>query len=102
VTLEVANLGGGGARSDRWCQIRADAFGFSLRRAAVSEATALGAAILAGLGSGVMPSLTDAVRQLVTFDRTFEPNSANRGYYDDRFGKYRELYAALKPFNASY
>ena len=102
MTLEVANLGGGGARSDLWCQIRADVLGFALRRAAVGEAGALGAAILAGMGSGVMPSLTDAVRQLVKFDRTFEPDSTNRGYYDDRFGKYRELYAALKPFNASY
>jgi xylulokinase len=102
VTLRVANLGGGGARSDLWCQIRADVLGFSLRRATVSEAGALGAAILAGLGSGVMPSLTDAVRKLVKFDRTFEPNAANLAYYDEKFGKYRELYAALQPFNTSY
>jgi xylulokinase len=101
VTLSLANIGGGGARSDAWCQIRADALGFALRRTAVPDSAAIGAAILAGLGSGVMSSLQQAVDELVQFDRTFEPNGAHRGYYDDRFGKYRLLYEQLKPLNAS-
>src|SRR5690606_32307406 len=41
--VEVANLGGGGARSDAWCQIRADALGFALRRTTVPDAAAMGA-----------------------------------------------------------
>lgn len=100
--IEVANIGGGGSRSDVWCQIRADALGFALRRAAVPDAAALGAAILAGVGTGVVPSLREAVAKLVRFDRTFEPDAALRGYYDDKFGHYRDLYAALKPFNAAF
>lgn len=102
VTLSTANIGGGGAQSDAWCQIRADALGFALRRTAVPDAAALGAAILAGLGSGTMTSLKDAVQRLVKFDRTFEPNAANRAYYDDKFGHYVALYEALRPFNARY
>lgn len=100
--LTSANIGGGGARSDLWCQIRADALGFALRRAAVPEAAALGAAILAGLGSGLMTSLADAVRRLVTFNRVFEPDPALRGYYRDKRGKFEELYRALRPFNSGY
>jgi xylulokinase len=100
--IVAANIGGGGARSKVWCQIRADALGVTLRRAAAPETAAIGAAILAGLGSGVMDSLTDAVRRLVQFDGTFEPNPGLRGYYDDKFGRYGELYAALKPFNTAY
>lgn len=96
------NIGGGGARLDTWCQIRADAFGKSLRRARVRDAGTLGAAIIAGVGSGAMPSLAAAARRLVAYDRTFEPNPALAGYYDERFGKYQELYADLKRFNASY
>lgn len=99
LTVPAANLGGGGARSDTWCQIRADALGFPLRRAAISDSTALGAAILAGIGSGLVDSLGDAVRRLVTFDRTFTPNAAHRAYYDDRFEHYRALYQAMRPFN---
>jgi xylulokinase len=95
----VVNIGGGGAASDVWCQIRADALGKTLRRAAATEIAATGAAILAGVSAGIMPSITTAVRDLVQFDRTFEPNAAFRSYYDDKFGKYRELYETLKPFN---
>jgi len=100
--LSVANIGGGGSRPDLWCQIRADALGIALRRAAVPDCAAIGAAILAGLGAGVMPSLKVAVAELVKFDRAFEPDSALRGYYDAKYGKYVELYEALRPFNAGH
>jgi len=102
VNLAGANIGGGGARSADWCQIRADILGFPLRRAEVADSAALGAAILAGLGSGTMASLTEAVRSLVRFDRTFVPNPRHRAYHDDRLGHYRALYEALRPFNARY
>ena len=102
IAPEVANIGGGGARSDVWCQIRADALGFPLRRCAVSDAAALGAGILAGLGSGTMDSLAGAVGRLVRYDHTFEPDRATRAYYADKFGRYRQLYETLKPFNAGY
>ncbi|MGN6488896.1 MAG: xylulokinase [Devosia sp.] len=98
-TVSLANLGGGGSRSDVWCQIRADALGMTLRRTAAPEAAALGAAMLAGVGSGTLPSIAVAARELVQFDRSFEPDAALAGYYADKFGKYRELYETLKPFN---
>jgi xylulokinase len=100
--LTSANIGGGGARSDAWCQVRADALGFTLRRTSVPDVAAIGAAILAGLGSGAFGSLPDAVHDLVTFDRTFEPNRANKAYYDDKFAHYVKLYETLNPFNADY
>jgi sugar (pentulose or hexulose) kinase len=62
----------------------------------------MGAALLAGVGAGVVGSLQDAVQRLVQFDRVFEPRRDYRALYDDRFGKFRELYATLRPFNASY
>jgi xylulokinase len=101
-TVEELHLGGGGARSDVWCQIRADALGKAVRRVKVLNAGTVGAAIIAGLGSGTMPSLAEATERLVAFDRRFEPDRGARGYYDDKFGKYRELYERLKPFNEGY
>jgi xylulokinase len=101
-SIATANIGGGGARSDVWCQIKADALGLALRRASTPDCAALGAAMLAGIGSGTMASLHEAIRLLIRFDRSFEPQPALRGYYDERFGKYRELYAALKSFNATF
>lgn len=102
VAVDTLNIGGGGARSDLWCQIRADALGKRLRRASVLDAGTLGAAVLAGVGSGAMPSLDAAVARLVSFDRTFEPATESREYYDGKFAKYGELYVDLKRFNESY
>ncbi len=96
------SLGGGGARSDFWCQTKADVLGVPLQRASVADAAAMGAAILAGVGAGVMPSLQAAVRGLVSYDRVFTPEAAMAGYHEERFAKYRALYEALKPFNALY
>jgi xylulokinase len=99
---EVVNIGGGGSRSDVWTQIKADVLGIPLRRAAIPDSAAMGAALLAGVGAGVVGSLQDAVQRLVRFDRMFEPRRDYRALYDDRFGKFRELYTTLRPFNASY
>jgi xylulokinase len=58
--------------------------------------------MLAGVGAGAMPSIAAAAKTLVQFDRVFEPNVALRGYYDEKFASYRELYEALIPFNRRY
>ncbi|MEO8758119.1 MAG: FGGY-family carbohydrate kinase [Devosia sp.] len=100
--VEVVNIGGGGSRSDVWTQIKADVLGVPLRRAAIADSAAMGAALLAGVGSGAFGSLERAVRGLIQFDRTFEPRSEYRALYDGRYGKFRELYDALCLLNASY
>lgn len=99
---EIVNHGGGGARSDVWCRIRADALGKPLRRARHLDSGTLGAAMIAGLGAGAFASLGEAADRLVSFGPVFEPDPANRGYYDARFEKYQQLYRDLKPFNAGY
>lgn len=96
------NIGGGGARSDAWCQIRADALGKTLRRVRTLDAGTLGAAVIAGVGSGAVPSLETGVDRLVSFERAFEPNAGLRDYYETKFGKYQELYADLKWFNEGW
>ena len=73
-----------------------------MRRAAVRDAGTLGAAMIAGVGSGAMTSLKAAAGQLVAFDRTFEPDPAVARAYESRFGKYQELYADLKSFNEGF
>lgn len=90
---EVTSLGGG-SRSDVWMQIKADACGRRFRAAACSEATAMGAALLAlwgaGLGQlGKIPGMELA--------GSFEPNPANKDSYESAYGLYKKLYSAVKP-----
>ncbi len=70
--LDVLRADGGASRNDLLMQIQADALDRPVKRSAAAEATALGAAYLAGLAVGVWRDL-DELAALATFDRTFEP-----------------------------
>jgi glycerol kinase len=63
---------GGASAMDVLLQIQADQLGVPVRRAAVQETTALGAAYLAGLGEGVWSS-TDEVAEHWRADAEFLP-----------------------------
>jgi len=97
VTVQEFRATGGGAKSPVWLQIKADILGRPLATVKVTEAGALGAAILAGIGTGVYGSTEEAVRVLVKVDRVFEPNASRHARYGERFDGYIKLYPALKP-----
>jgi xylulokinase len=90
---------GGGSASDLWCQIRADVLGRPIRRMAMRDAGVLGAALLAGVGAGLFPSIDQAARSFVVSDSTFEPEPQQTARHDARFAAYRQLYAQLKPLH---
>ena len=92
---------GGGARSDLWCQIRADILNREIARKADLDSGVVGAAILAGVGAGLFASIDEGARHLVRSDRIFAPNAARRGAYDDGFARYQDLYRRLKGFSAT-
>ena len=91
---------GGGARSAVWCQIRADVLGRSIDRVESPNSGVVGAAILAGTAASVFASIEEAADRMVRLERTFQPNRALKGHYEEGFGRYTDLYARLKGFGA--
>jgi xylulokinase len=87
---------GGGARSDAWLQIQADIFGVPFVRPRVTEASTLGAALLAGLATGVFASPDEAVGRFVQRERVFRPDPARHAAYRQKQAKYRQLYPLLR------
>jgi xylulokinase len=94
---EEVRVVGGGADSPFWCQIKADATGRTLRALKSREATATGAAMLAGVAEGTFASLDVAAEGLVELGAAYEPNAADRAAYDEAYELYRAAYAALEP-----
>lgn len=87
---------GGGAASDLWCSIVADATGRPVVRSRTREATCLGAGVLAAVAAGLHPDLESAVRAMTGDERTFEPGPA-AARYDALFRDvYRDLYPLLR------
>jgi xylulokinase len=98
--IEIADyrVAGGGSKSDQWVQICADILGRRFVRPVITEAGALGAAIIAGVGSGLFPSFEIGVEAMVRLERTFEPDPHQHRLYADWF----ELYRQLWPTTAGY
>lgn len=88
---------GGGAKSDAWLQIKADIYGVPMLRPRVTEAGALGAALLAGSVTGVYRSPREAVAQCVHIERSFEPDPARHAQYRERQAVFDQLYPTLRP-----
>lgn len=84
----------GASKSPLWCQILADVLGLPVRVPKIKEATALGAAILAGVGVGIYADAAEAAGKLVKWDKEYLPNKENTAVYNEMYGKWREVYAA--------
>jgi xylulokinase len=89
---------GGGARSPLWLQMKADVTGRTVRVLTADESTALGAAMLAGVGAGTFRDLDQAVDRLTSLAPVaYEPDPAASQGYQDAYGRYRELFDAVEP-----
>ena len=88
---------GGGAKSDKWLQIKADILGVPIHSIATSQAGCLGAALLAAKAIGDIDSIEDAARKNSRPRKTFEPNTENMKRYDRRYEIYSDIYQTIKP-----
>jgi len=98
IDLTECIASGGGARSDAWLQITADIFGVPVVRTRITEGGLAGAAMLAGLSTGVYTSPKEAVHAFVQQERAFEPSPTRHAFYQEKHARYRQLYPALASF----
>lgn len=91
IVIEECTAAGGGSQSKEWVQLSADILGIPFSRLQVHEAGALGAAILAAVGSGHFSSLESAVKEMVHHKDRFEPDPSISSLYNERFEMYRSF-----------
>jgi xylulokinase len=91
----VGRVSGGGARSDLWLNIVASVLGVPLERMENDDGSAFGAALLAGVRTGLFGSVEEAVATCVRVRETIEPNPAWSDVYDSGYVRFRTLYPAL-------
>ena len=93
--LDPIRIVGGGARSDLWCQIHADAMGRTLERPADPLNAGLrGAALNAAVALGAIRH--DEVRDRVEVAATFRPDPARRELYERLATGMRSLHKGQK------
>ena len=92
IAIEEIVFAGGASKGALWCQILADVTGCKVKVPKVTEATALGASMSAGVGAGVYDSLVKASELLVEWDREYVPNKENYELYQQIAKKWQEIY----------
>ncbi|HJS96118.1 MAG TPA: autoinducer-2 kinase [Solirubrobacteraceae bacterium] len=92
VEVEDVVLAGGAAKGTLWPQIIADTLALPVRIPVIKESTALGAAILAGVGAGLFSDPLAVAAQLVRFERAVQPDPGAVSAYDELYDRWSELY----------
>lgn len=87
---------GGGGSSPLWRQMLADVYDCPVKTVISKEGPALGAAILAGVGAGLYPSVQEACDAMIQTNPPQEPIPENVPRYEAFYQVYRTLYPALK------
>ena len=96
VPVTRVRLGGGGARSPIWRQIQADVYGHDAEIVEAEEGAAYGAALLAGVGCQVWPSVDAACDAVVRVARTVTVDPDARAALRQRYNVFRRVYPALR------
>ena len=87
--VEGLKLAGGATKSAAWCQIVADITGLPVRIPEVADLACVGAAVLAGTGSGVYQSLKEGYDSLAVNEHVLMPDK-------ERAAKFAEIYEEYK------
>jgi len=96
IRISQIRTSGGGAHSGLWRQIHADVFNSEVITVSGSaEGGAYGAALVAGAGVGVWPTVEEAVKVVKTEKQTL-PNEKNIEVYRKLYPIYTTLYYQLK------
>jgi len=96
VPVSNVRLGGGGARSELWRQIQADVYGRDVEIVEAEEGAAYGAAILAGVGVKMWPSVDAACDSVVRVAKRVKPITKDVAAMNQAYAAYRRLYPALR------
>ncbi|MDQ1278987.1 MAG: xylulokinase [Thermoproteota archaeon] len=94
-TTELRALGGG-AKSSLWLQIKADIFQKTVIAPVITEATSLGAAILAGIGIDVYKDAAEGVRRAYRVKEIHKPDERRSKVYERYYNIYRRLRPTLE------
>ncbi|HHO65296.1 MAG TPA: autoinducer-2 kinase, partial [Epsilonproteobacteria bacterium] len=84
---------GGASKGDLWCQILADVTGYRIKVPKVTEATALGAAMAAGVGAKVYENMVKASESLVEWESVYFPDIEKFKIYSRIKEQWQEVYA---------
>lgn len=86
---------GGGAQSGLTLQIMADVFNMEVFSLESDESGTLGCAIMAAVADKAIPTMEEAIENMVKIRKVFKPDKAMAGYYNEKYKKFEILYEKM-------
>jgi len=96
IDVTQVRASGGGARSAFWRRLQADIYNKPVITTNAAEGPAYGAALLAGVGTGVWNSVEEACKATIRQTAVIKPNTKRAAAYGKHYAVYRQLYDDLK------
>lgn len=96
--INEIRLLGGGAKSQIWNQIIADVTGIPVVTMSQQENASMGAAILAGVGTGIFKDIESACKKCIRINKRFEPENKNYDQYQKIYQKYLSIYKRMEDY----
>jgi xylulokinase len=90
-SISEVRIYGGGANSDLWCSIIADITGKTVSLLYTPEIANLGAAILAGTGTGIYTNYFDALSKIGLIKKKYNPLKENVDTYNRIYSRYVQI-----------
>ncbi len=93
--IQSLKIMGGAANSALWCSLIAAAAKTPVEISGENEACALGAAMIAAMGSGTYGSFSEAVKAMSCPARLEYPDAALAASMEDKFARYQRMWHAI-------
>ena len=96
--LDAVRLTGGIAKSDVWAKIFANVLQVPIERVECDETGALGAAIVAGIGSGVYRDYEDAFEKAIKVKEPVYPDYETFPIFEKRYREWSKIHESLMSY----
>ncbi len=100
--LDGFRVVGGGSHSDTWVKLLSDIFERPFTRTAENEAGSLGAAIIAGVGSGRFRNFREGAEAMVRLTDTIDPDEERSRRYESNYFRFKEIHPRFGEFLADH
>ena len=98
ITVDNLVATGGGAKSNKWLQTKANIQNIPIKTLRSSEGGLCGCAMLQAVALGGAKDLYEARNIFVRYKKEFLPNESNHAAYETYYEKYKKLYKTIKEF----
>ena len=86
---------GGATKSKVWMQLASDILGMEISIPSFADIPALGAAIIAGYGAGIFPSLEEGYARMRLETTSLKPREENSGLYQECYNNYIDVFSVI-------